>query len=567
MRSANKHFEVGEKLLILQPATTASKLFSKWCGPATIVAIRSPYSYQVDYNGVVCHYHANHLRKYHVRVNSVIYDASEYRFDHDNSEFEPDSDVNVNNIVAHVCATTAVVYENGDDFGYIKSVPLSLHRQTCPESPSKMIDPSSIQHLGPDQQAELLSLLDKYADCFSEGPGFSNVVNHFILLMESFKPKRLSAYRVSEKLKPEVNRQIQEMLANGIIRPSESPMSSPLVCVLKGKSGWDGIRLAVNYRYVNKFTHNDAHPMPDLQSIFQSVSKSKFISLCDCGAAYWQLETKESNRWLTAFVCDMGLFEFNRVPYGLKNSGSSFVRAITQILSPIHDLAKSFVDDVAVHSNSWRAQVGDLEQFLKTILWSGLTLNLKKCGWARNQVRFCGKVVGSGKIFADPDKLAVMDKMCPPKTKTELKRLLGFFGFFRDHIRNYAEVSKPLTELTFKRFRTNIPWETSQQKAFERLKGLVKEATEEPLHLVDFDKPFYLFVDASQHTVSSAMTQIGDGKHLPIAFSSTKLNDTQKKWAIIEKKRLRYWLHFESIDTGYFVVSQWFIVTTTLCPI
>ena len=173
---------------------------------------------------------------------------------------------------------------------------------------------------------------------------------------------------------------------------------------------------------------------------------------------------------------------------------------------------------------------------MKTILRSELTLNLKKCKWARNQVRFCGKVVRSSKILADPDKLAVMDKMCPPKTKTELKRLLGFFGFFRDHIRNYAEVSRPLTELTSKRFRTNIPFQTSQQEAFDRLKGLVKEATEEPLHLVDFDKHFHLFVNASQHTVSFAMTQIGDGKHLPIAFSSTKLNDTQKKWAIIEKK-------------------------------
>jgi len=141
LRSADKHFEVGEKVLILQPDTTASKLFSKWCGPATVVAIRSPYSYQVDYNGVVRHYHANYLRKYHVRVDSVIYDASEYRFDHDNSEFESDSDVNVNNIVAHVCATTAVVCENDDDFGHIESVPLSLHRQTCSESPSKLIDP------------------------------------------------------------------------------------------------------------------------------------------------------------------------------------------------------------------------------------------------------------------------------------------------------------------------------------------------------------------------------------------------------------------------------------------
>ena len=131
-------------------------------------------------------------------------------------------------------------------------------------------------------------------------------------------------------------------------------MASPIVCVMKGKDGSEGVRLAIDYCYVNKFTHNDAFPMPDLQNIFQSVSKSGFISLCNCRSAYWQLETKESDCWLTVFVCDMSLFEFNRVPDGLKNSGSSFVRAITQILNPINKVAKSFVDDVAVHSELWR---------------------------------------------------------------------------------------------------------------------------------------------------------------------------------------------------------------------
>ena len=79
--------------------------------------------------------------------------------------------------------------------------------------------------------------------------------------MEGFKPKRLPAYRVPEKLKPEVNRQIQEMLANNIIRPSDSPRASPLVCVMKGKDGCDGVRLAIDYHYVNKFSHNDRFPI------------------------------------------------------------------------------------------------------------------------------------------------------------------------------------------------------------------------------------------------------------------------------------------------------------------
>lgn len=133
------------------------------------------------------------------------------------------------------------------------------------------------------------------------------MVTRTIPLKDGFRPKRLPAYRVPEKLKPEVDRQIQEMLQNGIIRKSNSPMASPLVCVLKGKEGCDGVRLAVDYRYVNSFTHDDSYPLPDLQSIFQHVGHSNIISVADCKAGYWQLPMKEDQKWLTAFVCDAGV--------------------------------------------------------------------------------------------------------------------------------------------------------------------------------------------------------------------------------------------------------------------
>ena len=102
-------------------------------------------------------------------------------------------------------------------------------------------------------------------------------------------------------------------------------------------------------------------PIPDLQSIFQSVSKSKIITVCDMKAGYWQLPCNDNDVWLTAFVCDDGIFEFLRCPFGMKNSGASFVRAVSQILSPVRHISKSFVDDVAVHSDHWRAtwQISD----------------------------------------------------------------------------------------------------------------------------------------------------------------------------------------------------------------
>ena len=388
-----------------------------------------------------------------------------------------------------------------------------------------------------DQQLELLEVLDRYPECFSDVPGYTDVVTHSIPLTDDFKPKRLHAYRVPEKLKPEVDRQIQEMLRNGIIRPSQSPMASPLVCVLKGKEGCDGVRLAVDYRYVNRFTHGDAYALPDLSSIFQRVGRSRYITIADCKSGYWQLPIKEEDKWLSAFVCDAGLFEFNRAAFGLKGSGNSFVRAITKILRPIREFTDSFVDDVAVHSDQWKEHMSDLDNFLRTVKEAGLTLNLKKCKWAQSQVKFCGQIIGSGKRFADTEKVKVVKEMNAPKTKTELRQMLGFFSYFREYIENFAGVAKPLTDLTAKQVPADIPWKPIHQHAFDELKRLLCKATTEPLYVIDFSKPFNLFVDASGFSTSAILTQTGpNGTELPIAFSSTKLNATQCAWSTIERE-------------------------------
>ena len=121
------------------------------------------------------------------------------------------------------------------------------------------------------QRTELLEVLDKYPECFSETPGFCSIAEHEITVTPDFKPRRMKAYKVPERIKPEVERQIQELLRLGFIRPSKSEMASPLVCVMKGKDGKDGIRLAVDYRYVNWYTSGDAYPIPDIADVIQRV--------------------------------------------------------------------------------------------------------------------------------------------------------------------------------------------------------------------------------------------------------------------------------------------------------
>ena len=98
-----------------------------------------------------------------------------------------------------------------------------------------------------------MAVLDQFPDCFSDTTGFCDLAEHEIPVTGEFKPKRRRAYKVPERLKPEVDRQMHEFLSLGFIRPSKSQMASPLVCVLKGKDGKDGVRLAVDYHYVNKY--------------------------------------------------------------------------------------------------------------------------------------------------------------------------------------------------------------------------------------------------------------------------------------------------------------------------
>jgi hypothetical protein len=129
-------------------------------------------------------------------------------------------------------------------------------------------------------------------------------------------------------LKPQVDQQIQELLKLGFIKPSKSPMASPLVCVLKGKDGKDGVRLAIDYRYLNRYTVADAFPFPDINETIQKIGNAHYISLFDTTSGFWQTRIKESDQWKTAFICDAGLFQWTRTAFGMKSSGNTFVRAV-----------------------------------------------------------------------------------------------------------------------------------------------------------------------------------------------------------------------------------------------
>ena len=172
---------------------------------------------------------------------------------------------------------------------------------------------------------------------------------------------------------------------------------------------------------------------------------------------------RPEDRWLTAFVTDEGLYEWVPMPFGLRNAGATFERAITSILLPLQQFSGSYVDDMAVGSFDWSAHVTHLRQFLATIRAAGLTLSLAKCEFARSEVRLLGHLVGSGVKRADLQHLSAIATIPKPTTKRELRRLLGALGYYREYIPHFALIAKPLTDLTNKRAPCVIEWRRSMR--------------------------------------------------------------------------------------------------------
>ena len=496
-----KSMQIGQQVIVLLPDST-NKFVSRWQGPGTVVNFKSPHTYLVELDrGQRRWLHVNKLRPYNARVNAAL----------------------VNNC--------AIVNEADEDFGSLPVVEIK-HES---DLPSCRVSPEKLAHLSNAEKQQLLSTLDDFADVFVEKPGLCTIGEHEIHVTPDFKPKRLRAYRVPELLKPEVARQIQELLDLGFIQPSNSPMASPIVCVLKGRNGENGVRLCCDYRYLNKYTIGDAYPTPDISDVIHRVGKASHISSWDARSGYWQLSIKPEHRWLTAFVTDFGVFEWTRMAFGLKCASNTFIRVVQQILQPIREFNDSYVDDMATHSMNWEAHMGHMQSFLSRIREVGMTLKLEKCEFARPSVNFVGCIIGSGHYSPDPSKVACVESMQAPRTKKEVRQILGFYSYFRVFIEGFADIAKPLTDLTKKRVLHQIEWSEVHQKALDELKKRLCEATR--LHIIKYGQPVGISVDASAISVGCCLFQWSeDGNEKPIAFASAKLTSTQMAWSAIERE-------------------------------
>ena len=408
--------------------------------------------------------------------------------------------------------------------------------------------------LSETQKGELREMLEKWKEVFAvhdEDFGRTDTVQHRIPtgdaapIRERHRPLPPAMYKEMKTL-------LNDMLDKGVIRESHSPWAAPIVLVKKKDGSW---RFCVDYRKLNAVTHKDAFPLPRIEETLTSLTQARWFSTLDLASGYWQVGMDPCDREKTAFTTPLGLYEFNRMPFGLCNAPATFQRLMQQCLSG--QLAESllvYLDDIVLYSNNYSSHLQNLDSVFQRLRKHGLKLRLDKCKLLQTEVKFLGHVVDGRGVRPDPDKIAAVQDWRTPTTVREVRAFLGLAGYYRRFVPSFAAVARPLNNLLtgvpndVKSHQCRVEWSPDCQQAFLELKSALTQAP--ILAYADYNLPFVLYTDASLRGLGAVLAQVQDGRERVIAYASRSLHPAEQndanyssfklellalKWAVTEK--------------------------------
>jgi len=364
------------------------------------------------------------------------------------------------------------------------------------------------------QKCELLHVLKEFSDVFAtqNGPlGRTSLVKHAV--STEGPPIRQPLRRLPVALKDVVQDEVNKMLQQGVVQPSKSPWSSPVVMVMKKDGSW---RFCVDFRKVNAVTHKDAYPLPRIDATLESLSGCQYFTTLDLASGYWQVELEEGDKEKTAFSTPDGHFEFNVMPFGLTNAPATFQRLMQCVLAGMTmEQCLVYLDDIIVFAPTFHEHLRRLREVLQRLSNAGLKVKVSKCQFAQREVRYLGHIVSAEGIRPDPAKLDAVVTYPVPKDVGELRRFLGLANYYRRYVKDYSQTAEPLHKLT-RKTASGFQWNEICQQAFE----LLKEHLVSPpiLAYPQFDRPFILYTDASEGAIGAVLSQMEDGRERVIAY-------------------------------------------------
>lgn len=307
-------------------------------------------------------------------------------------------------------------------------------------------------HLTHEQRAQLEKVIVKNEKAF----GLDGRLGHHetrvkINLRPGAKEVSLPPYHASPAKREAIDKQMDSWLSLQVVEPSESSWGSPVLVVYqKGKP-----RLCVDYRRLNAVTIPDEFPLPRQSDIVQALTGSQWLSTLDALAGFTQMEIDDEDKPKTAFRTHRGLYQFRRMPFGLRNGPGIFQRVMQNVLAPYLWLfTLVYIDDIVIYSKTFSEHVHHVDQVLHAIQKAGLTLSPKKCHFGYQSLLLLGQKVSRLGMSTHQEKVDAITSLEKPRNVGELRTFLGMMVYFSSYMPFYAWLVNPLFAL----LKKDVPW-------------------------------------------------------------------------------------------------------------
>ena len=353
----------------------------------------------------------------------------------------------------------------------------------------------------------------------------------------------------SAKKEAEIKRAIDEMLASGVIEPSDAVYYSHPVIVQKTA---DLFRFCIDYRNLNACIDPASFPLPNVKGLFERIGRhhSDIFGVLDLTAGYHQAPLDVFSRIFTAFLCFAGIFQFTRLPFGPRCAPSYFQEQMATVVlnGLIYMICEIYIDDIIVYGQGPAEFLERLERVFERLSAHGILLKAKKCKLGRKSIEYVGRTVCKDGLSMSTEKINSVLDFPRPDNLTALRALLGLANYFRQFVPNHSTIVAPLQHMVDHKAhkKSAIEWTTSGLKAFQEIRIAISRC---PLmFFIDDVSPIRLYTDASDYGIGGVLVQIVDGEWRPIAFISKSLSSTQLNWSTIQKEAYAIFFCCQQLD-------------------